>query len=217
LFLYVLNNLLLQEILVTLAGLQPGSRIDEFLPNPDFAAAYEIPIHAPVSLVYERLLALDITASPIVRLLLSLRTGGRVRRPSGPGDFSRRFAGTRFVILAEVPDEEVVIGVAGRFWRPGGGRRLGLKPGDFIAFSRAGHAKAAMNFRMRSHSQGRTLLATETRIACFGPAAWWKFRLYWAVVAPFSGVIRRAILKQIRVEAERDGKELLRMPWLRRS
>jgi FixJ family two-component response regulator len=45
-------------------------------------------------------------------------------------------------------------------------------------------------------------LSTETRIKCFGRAASWKFRLYWSLVAPFSGIIRKAILKQVKVEAE---------------
>jgi len=207
LFLYVLNSLIVQEFLVEVADGRTHSLIDDFLPNPDFSAAYQVPVNAPVSRVHERLLAVDFNASPIVRLLLSLRTGRRVRRHRAPGNFAQRFEDSGFVILAEVPGEEVVIGVAGRFWRPDGGRCLELKPGDFIAFSQAGSAKAAMNFRMRSHTENRTLLSTETRVACFGPAACWKFRLYWAVVAPFSGLIRKVILQQVKAEAERGTGE----------
>ena len=191
---------------MTVADLRTCSLIDEFLPNPDFSAAYEVRINAPVSVVYERLLAVDVNALPMVRLLLSLRTGRRLRRHSAPCDFGQRFADTGFVILAEAPDEEVVIGGAGRFWRPDGGRSRELKSGDFIAFSQAGSAKAAMNFRLRSNSPNRTRLSTETRIVCFGRAARWKFRLYWTVVGTSrrlgSGVIRKVILQHVRVEAE---------------
>lgn len=176
--------------------------IDKFLPNPDFFAAYAISIDAPASVVYARLLVTDFNASRIVRLLLSLRTGRRVRRHRAPSELRQRFTDTGFVILAERPGEEVVIGVVGKFWRPDGGRCLELKPGGFVAFSHPGSAKVAMNFRVRSDSPDQTLLSTETRIACFGRAAWWKFRLYWALIAPFSGLIRKAILMQVKADAE---------------
>ena len=33
-------------------------------------------------------------------------------------------------------------------------------------------------------------------------AALWKFRAYWSLVGPFSGLMRKAILKQVKTEAE---------------
>lgn len=183
-------------------SLKAPSLIDDYLPSCDFSETYEISIHAPASVIYERLLVTDFSASWIVRLLLSLRTGKWVRRQCAPSDLHQRFEGTGFVILAEVPGEELVIGVAGKFWRPDGGRCHELTPGNFMAYSRPGGVKVAMNFRLGPGSPNRTLLSTETRISCFGRAAWLKFRLYWSLFAPFSGVIRRAILKQVKAESE---------------
>ncbi len=57
------------------------SLLDELLPKPDFHSAYETTIQAPGSVVYQRLLASDLYASWIVRLLVSLRYGRRT--PSG--------------------------------------------------------------------------------------------------------------------------------------
>jgi hypothetical protein len=42
--------------------------------------------------------------------------------------------------LDDIPGEEIVIGVAGKFWRPDGGRCLDLTAEDFAEFSRAGYA-----------------------------------------------------------------------------
>jgi hypothetical protein len=176
--------------------------IDEFLPKYDFCTAYEIGINAPAAVVYERLLVSDFYAAWVVRLLMSLRTGKRVSRNRPPRDLRERFTGTGFVILAEVPNEELVVGVAGRFWRPDGGRCLDLRASNFVGFSGPGCAKAVMNFRLRAESLHRTGLRTETRIKCCGWSAGWKFRIYWTLIAPFSGVIRRAILKQVKSEAE---------------
>ena len=177
-------------------------RIDEFLPISDVSASYEIRINAPPSVVYQRLLVSDFNEAWVVRLLMTLKSGGRPPRNRAPGDLPQRLEGTGFVILNDVPGEELVIGVAGRFWRPDGGRCLDLTAGDFGGFSRPGYAKVAWNFRFRTKSPKCTVLSTETRIKCFGRAALWKFRFYWSLVGPFSGLIRKAILKQVKTEAE---------------
>lgn len=108
--------------------------------------------------------------------------------------------------MAEVPGEELVIGVAGRFWRPDGGRCMQLTANDFVGFSRPGDAKVAWNFKLRPESPQSTVLSTETRIKCFGQAALWKFRIYWSLVSPFSGLIGKAILRWVKTEAESKAK-----------
>jgi hypothetical protein len=127
-------------------------------------------------------------------------------RHRAPVDLRQRLRGTGFVILDEIPDDELVLGVAGQFWRPDGGRCMDLTIADFINFSRMGFAKAAWNFALRTArpetEAGTTILSTETRIQCFGPAALWKFRIYWTMVAPFSGLIRKAILRHVKAKAE---------------
>ncbi len=49
---------------------------------------------------------------------------------------SQRLQGTGFVMLAEVPNEELLMGIVGRFWRLDGGRFLDLTVGDFVGFAR---------------------------------------------------------------------------------
>jgi hypothetical protein len=182
-------------------SIEDHPRIDKFLPNYDFSAAYEIRIDAPTLVVYQRLLVSDFNEVWMVRVLMTLRSGRRIPRNRVPGDLRHRFQGTGFVILAEVPNEELVIGVAGRFWHPDGGRCLDLTADDFAGFSRPGYAKVAWNFKLRAESHQSTVLSTETRIKCFGTALW-KFRLYWSVVGFFSGLTRKAILKRLKTEAE---------------
>ncbi len=179
-------------------------RIDKFLPDHDFCARYQIRINAPRSVVYECLLHSDFSELRLTRFLMTLRTGKRMPRHRTPGDLRKRLEGTGFVILEEVPDDKLVIGLAGRFWRPDGGRCMDLTGANFIEFSRIGHAKVAWNFKLQAElpETETTILSTETRIQCFGPAALWKFRIYWSLVAPFSGLIRKAILQQVKAKAE---------------
>jgi len=180
------------------------SRIDEFLPNCGFRAAYQIRINAPRSVVYECLLRSDFSELWLTRLLMTFRTMKRMPRHRTPRDLRQRFQGTGFVIVEEVPEDEIVIGVAGRFWRPDGGRCMDLTRSSFVEFARPGYAKVAWNFRLSAElpeTEG-TILSTETRIQCFGRAALWKFGVYWSLVGPFSGLIRKAILKQVKTKAE---------------
>jgi hypothetical protein len=153
-------------------------------------------------LVYQCLLRSDFNSLWLVRLLMTIRTGKRLPGKPAPGDLPQRLQGAGFVILDDVPGEELVIGVAGKFWRPDGGRCLDLTAGDFGGLARVGYAKVAWNFRLRTESPKCTVLSTETRIKCFGRSALWKFRLYWSLVGPFSGLIRKTILKQVKTKAE---------------
>jgi hypothetical protein len=181
-------------------------RIDEFVPNHDFRAAFQVRINAQRSVVYDALLHTDFSELWLTRLLMTLRTGKRMPRHTMPGDLRVRLQGTGFVMLEEVANDELVIGVAGRFWRPDGGRCMDLTPANFIDFSRTGYARAGWNFKLRAELPETeietTILSTETRIQCFGPSARWKFRVYWTLVGPFSGLIRNAILKQVKDKAE---------------
>ncbi len=178
------------------------ARIDEFLPIHDVSATYEIRINAPPTVVYRCLLRSDFNKLWVVRFLMTIRSGKRLPRNRVPGDLPQRLQGTGFVILDDVPGEELVIGVAGKFWRPDGGRCMGLTADDFAEFSRPGYAKVGWNFKLRADSTESSILSTETRIKCFGSMALWKFRLYWSLVGPFSGLMRQAILKQVKTEAE---------------
>ena len=50
-----------------------------------------------------------------------------------------------------------------------------------------------------------TLLATETRVLCLDTASRRRFRLYWTLIGPFSGLIRKDILRSIKRQAEFSG------------
>jgi len=47
-------------------------------------------------------------------------------------------------------------------------------------------------------------VATETRVISYGRPAKLFFRIYWQLIAPFSGLIRREMLRMIEREMEND-------------
>jgi hypothetical protein len=193
--------------------------LDRWLPEFDVSKRHSIEITAPRERVYEELLRYDFGRSAVTGLLMGLRGYGfrmkRARkgdRPSLPEKLER-FGFTR---LEERTGEELVFGLIGKFWRLDGGLKH-VSADEFNAFREFGFAKAAWNLRVGSGlhlphggsglhlpqgGSGLHLphceLSTETRVLCFGTEARRKFLRYWSVVEPFSGAIRRSLLRGVR-------------------
>jgi hypothetical protein len=157
--------------------------------------------------VWEALARHKFASSGLGRFLMAVRGYGlRATKSRGSGSFSERVERFGFVKLADVPGRELVFGLAGRFWRPDGGLRR-LTREEFLAFAEEGSVKVVWNLLVREGAPGQSEISTETRILSFGAAARRKFRIYWAVIEPFSGLTRRAMLRGIRRESLRGVAE----------
>jgi hypothetical protein len=174
--------------------------IDHWLPQYQVSASYSILVRASAEKTYAALKQASFSDLPIVRGLMRLR-GYRIGRGRTPQSETQGGVRGSFIDLAEVPPREIVLGIAGRFWRPDGGIVRGLTPAEFADFHRDGYAKAVWNFSL-APADGGTQLTTETRVQTFGVAATVKFRAYWLAVGPFSGLIRNAMLREARRIAE---------------
>lgn len=177
-----------------------GTAIDEWLPQYQVSANYSVLVHASREKTYAALRQASFSDLAIVRGLMWLR-GYRVGGDEMPATGARKGIRGSFIELAEVPQQEVVLGIAGRFWRPDGGIVRGLTPAEFAGFHREGYARAVWNFSLAAPN-GITQLTTETRVQTFGRSATTKFRAYWFVVGPFSGLIRGAMLHEVKRLAE---------------
>lgn len=175
--------------------------IDEWLPQYQVSSCHSIFVHASDERTYAALRQASFSDLPIVRGLMRLR-GYRIGRSGIPETDAQQGRRGSFLELADVSKREVVLGIAGRFWRPDGGIIRGLTPAEFAGFHREGYARAAWNFSL-TPADGGTELKTETRVQTFGRAATWKFRAYWFLVNPFSGLIRKAMLREVKRIAER--------------
>lgn len=194
---------------------EPSSRVssllDSWMPAYDVAARYSIRIRASPAHVYATLLATDFGRPWVVRALMGLRLLPTVLR--SPGATWRRWRSparrprssltnlhhSDFVLLEEAPPHEIVLGISGRFWTLAA-EIVPIPPARFREALPAGIAQAAWNFTV-TEVPGGSALATETRIRCADAATRRRFQWYWWLVAPGSGLIRHAILGQVRREA----------------
>jgi hypothetical protein len=177
-------------------------KLDELMPEYDVAARYDILVQASLAETAAAFEHADFSQLRLTKLLLGLRTLGRKRPEARDGTQVERLRRAGFIELANVPQREIVFGVVGRFWRPDSGIITGLSAEEVISFQTDGYAKAVWNFAIVAESERVTRVSTETRIRAFGQSAWWKFRAYWLIVGPFSGVIRKEMLAMIKRNAE---------------
>ena len=180
-------------------------QLDNVLPRYDFRERHSIAVDARPATVLAEVLRMTPRDVPVMVAMMAIRLVPdllRGRRAVGPGD--RPIVGQMerrgFVRLAAT-DDELVLGVVGRFWRPSSEiRRISAE--DFAGFADPGCVKAAVSFRAVPEGD-HTLLSTETRILAVDADARRSFRCYWRLIYPGSAVIRMAWLRAIRRRAER--------------
>ena len=176
--------------------------IDSFAPNPDASETHSVSITASRGVVYQALWKADLGGSLVIKVLLGLRSLPEIAlHPRRPWRRDRKITlqtliDAGFGMLAEEPEQEIVLGVTGKFWRPTG-NLAPFKREDFDRPVPAGLARAVWNFSVKEDEPGRTILSTETRIVCGDDESRRKFRVYWFFVRPFSGLIRRLMLRAV--------------------
>lgn len=191
----------------------PTSLIDDVLPLFDVRERHATRVRAEPDVVYASIRRTDLARPFPVRVLLVLRAlpgalermvrGNRtalLARASAPVTL-REFEAHGFSVLAESPPRELVVGLVGRFWTLGGDLCRDVDAARFRQ-SEPGTARSAWNFEVTPIVEGGCELATETRVHCADAAARRRFLPYWLLIRPFSGMIRRLMLREIRREAE---------------
>jgi deazaflavin-dependent oxidoreductase (nitroreductase family) len=102
-----------------------------------------------------------------------------------------------WTLLAEEPDVELVLGQIACPWEPSARSGPPVAPDVFASFDQPGFAKIVLSLRVRPHGAGGTLLTVETRVALTDRESLRRFRRYWMLIGPFSGLIRRIALRML--------------------
>ena len=187
--------------------------LDDYLPEFDVRTSYATRIAAFPARVYASLWTANSDQWGVTRALYAVRTlPSFLARPRGTWRrfrdelFQKPFTldamlSEGFTLLEERPGEELLLGTVGRFWLARG-ELCATSPDQFRAPARSGTAKAAWNFEVSTRADGATELRTETRVWCADAATRRRFRAYWLLIKPFSGLIRQEMLAAVRSTAQ---------------
>lgn len=165
--------------------------IDSLLSLYTLNEYHEVLVNAPVEGVYHAVKNTDFGESKTIVTLFKL--AGMPPMEMNLHGFTRD---GNFVLLGEDEPREIDLGLlfTDKF--------LKTSPHEFKTSYLDARIRIAWNFYCRPAGENVTRLSTETRIKCAGKLASLLFRCYWFCIRPFSGLIRRSMLKLIKRNAE---------------
>ncbi len=177
--------------------------IDRFIAKPDFRERHHIDIHAPADLVLDIATKTDIQALPVVRTLIWIR--GRVMRaqaePRKATRLLEELCSLGWNVLEHVPDRAFVLGVVAQPWNGDPGFR-GVAAERFAMFAEPNLVKIVATLEAEPITATMTRFTTETRVKATDAGAYAAFRRYWRRVVPGIVLIRLAMLRALKREAE---------------
>ena len=166
------------------------AELDRLVPEWHFRERHSRRVDAAPERVFAAVREVTLREMGVFRVLARLRG---IRVPADRPFVELALAGG-WRVLGEVPDRELVLGAIGQPWRLRGGDSPAA---EFTTFDRPGYAKLAIDWRLENG-----VLSTETRVFLTDEESRRKFRRYWLVIRPFSGLIRRVWLRAVARRAE---------------
>lgn len=176
-----------------------STTLEQVIPDYQFREHHSRWIAASSDRVWEALTALTWDQLTVARPLMTIRRLGRTPpRPS-----QSLFYEGPVTILETAPQSYAVGGAIARPWQRSPTERPNITTvEDFAAFHEPGWVKYLTDFLLEPEGAG-TRLSTETRGYSTNARARRLFRLYWTLIGPASGLIRRDMLAATARAAER--------------
>jgi hypothetical protein len=179
--------------------------LDRFMPEYEVAERHHIDVAAPAAITLAAAVDADLQSSLVVRAIFGAREL-LLRSRSEPEDRPRGLVAETtalgWVVLAEIPGHEIVLGAVTQPWL-GDVVFRGVPPDQYRAFREPGYVKIVWTLRADDRSPGESIFRSETRVMTTDADARAKFRWYWARFSPGIVLIRWMLLPGIKAEAER--------------
>jgi hypothetical protein len=179
--------------------------LDRFMPAYDIVERHRTRVRAPASATFDAACNADLFGHPVVRALFRTRElilGADAAARGGSRGLLAEVQSMGWVVLAEVPGREVVVGSVTKPWEAKVTFRS-LPPAEFAAFAEPDYVKIAWTLRADPIGSGGSIFRTETRAVATDRAARAKFRRYWSFLSPGIIAIRWLSLGPLKTEAER--------------
>ena len=183
----------------------PDQILDRFLPEYDIVETHCARVAAPADVTFAAARQLNMSGSVVARALFKGREllfGNSPHDRRLPDRLIEAVQAIGWVVLNEVPRREIVFGAVTRPWEANPVFRS-IAPEDFAAFNDPQYVKIAWTLRADPVSPYQSIFRTETRAIATDSVARTKFRRYWSLVQPGVVLIRLAMLRGVRKDAER--------------
>ncbi|MDC9593263.1 hypothetical protein [Xenorhabdus sp. IM139775] len=159
---------------------------------------YEIheskPINAPASEIIQAVKNFETPDDLFIKTLLIIRNSpDYLLKKTKRKDKNHEFGLKTFTVLNE-NSHEISMGLTGKFWQMDLGIIEQPNLESFIQFDDNKSAKLVLRFFVKEHLDGYRSLVTETFVFCPNNHIKKIFTLYWFIIRPASGFIRKRML-----------------------
>ena len=183
---------------------QKDSSLDRFIPEPEVVEHHQIAIAAPADVVIASAKQLELLKSPVIRAIFRARElalGGEPDTRPHPSTLMEQMQSIGWVVLAERPGREIVLGSVTQPWQAAPLFRS-VPGAEFRGFSEPGYVKIAWTLRADPVTPVESIFRSETRAVATDAAARARFRRYWSLLSPGIIVIRWLMLGPVKAAAE---------------
>ena len=179
--------------------------LDRFIPDYDVVERHHIRVAATAAMTLAVAREMDPFDGPLIRavfrgrgLILGATPEQRPRRDG----LLATMQSLGWVVLAETPEHEIVVGAVTRPWEADVTFRS-IPAEAFAAFNEPDYVKIVWTLRADPIDAATSIFRTETRAVATSADARVKFRRYWSFLSPGIWLIRRLMLGPLKAEAER--------------
>lgn len=168
--------------------------VDKYLSAYHFNEIHSIEINGFENGIYQKMLQCDFRNSLLINFLFRLR--GIPREVYSIEHLTRM----GFIKLDEEPGKEILFGMVTdnpMF----NSCRSNVSSNEFIQTADNTIIKAVINFKLQDKNNLQ-YISTETRVWCGSQALKLKFKYYWFFIKPFSQLIRKSMLKQMKLQLQ---------------
>ena len=187
------------------ADAEADALLDVFMPTYEVAERHHVSVGAPAAVTFESLMDLDLDDSPLIRAIFKGREmllGADANEASRTRGLVAVTKELGWVVLADMPGHEIVMGAVTRPWEPNVVFR-GIAPEHFAAFNEPDYVKIVWTLRADAISPFSSIARSETRAVATDASARRKFRWYWARFSVGIVLIREVSMRLVKKEAER--------------
>jgi len=173
--------------------------IDKYLPAYHFNEHHAIEVNGFVNGIYQKMLQGDFSNSFLVKFLFRLR--GMPKEVYS----IEHLTSMGFIKLEEEPGKEILYGMVTD--NPMFNTcQSNISSKEFLQKNDGSIIKAVINFKLQDKSNSQHIISTETRVWCGSKAMKSKFKYYWFFIKPFSQLIRKSMLKQMKLQIQQTTK-----------
>lgn len=178
--------------------------LDVFMPTYDIVERHHIGVAAPAEVTFNALMDMELDESLLIRAIFKgrqLLLGADDERTTAGRSLVEVTKELGWVVLAEMPGHEIVMGAVTRPWEPNVVFRS-IPAEHFAAFNEPDYVKIVWTLRADAIGPYSSIARSETRAVATDAPARRKFRWYWARFSAGILLIREVSMRLVKKRAE---------------